>query len=66
MLSMKMQDKLHLWESKGYKVKSTSVRFIVAWKPKDAPRDEKETAVILIDMAMKRNTNQNINEAASI
>lgn len=53
MLSIKMQDKLHKWEAKGYKASSASVRFIVAWKPKGAPKDEKETAVLLIDLRMK-------------
>lgn len=54
LLSIKMQDKLHSWEAKGYKAISASVRFIVAWKPKGAPKEEKETAVLLIDMKMKR------------
>ncbi len=59
MLSIKMQEKLHKWEAKGYKTSSSSVRFIVAWKPKGAPKEEKETAVLLIDMRMKMNTNKN-------
>lgn len=54
LLSIKMQDKLHKWEAKGYKATSASVRFIVAWKPKGAPKEEKETAVLLIDLMMKR------------
>lgn len=53
-LSQKMQGDLRLWAEKGYSVKSASVRFIVAWRPKDAPRDEKEHAVLLADLTLKR------------
>ena len=51
-LSTKMQGKLSEWEARGYKVKSASVRFIVAWKPKDAPKNEPETAVLLADLVL--------------
>ena len=51
-LSSKMQDTLSEWEQRGYKVKSASVRFVVAWKPKDAPKDEAETAVLLADLIL--------------
>ena len=51
-LSVNMQKTLAEWESRGYSVRSASVRFIVAWKPKDAPRDEAETAVLLADMIL--------------
>ena len=51
-LSLNMQATLSEWEEKGYKVKSASVRFIVAWKPKDAPKDEPETAVLLADLVL--------------
>lgn len=51
-LSSKMQGILSEWEQKGYKVKSASVRFVVAWKPKDAPKDEAETAVLLADLIL--------------
>ena len=51
-LSSKMQDTLSEWEQRGYKVKSASVRFVVAWKPKDAPKDEPETAVLLADLVL--------------
>ena len=51
-LSSNMQATLSEWEEKGYKVKSASVRFIVAWKPKDAPKDEPETAVLLADLVL--------------
>ena len=51
-LSSKMQRTLAEWEQRGYKVKSASVRFVVAWKPKDAPKDEAETAVLLADLIL--------------
>ena len=51
-LSLKMQDTLSEWEERGYKVKSASVRFVVAWKPKDAQKDESETAVLLADLIL--------------
>ena len=51
-LSQRMQATLSAWEEKGYKVRSAVVRFIVSWKPKDAPRDEQETAVLLADLVL--------------
>ena len=54
MLSMKMQEKLSKWEAKGYHVIDAKVRFIVAWKPKEAPKEEKESAIVLADLVMKR------------
>lgn len=51
-LSLKMQDTLSEWEERGYKVKSASVRFVVAWKPKDAQKNEPETAVLLADLML--------------
>ena len=54
MLSLAMQDKLAEWQKKGYQVLSASVRFVVAWKPKDAPKEIEETAVLLPDIVMKR------------
>ena len=51
-LSVKMQNTLSEWEQRGYKVKSASVRFVVAWKPKDAQKNESETAVILADLIL--------------
>lgn len=53
-LSIKMKEKLGKWEMKGYKVTDARIRFIVAWKSKDAPRDEKESAIVLADLVMKR------------
>lgn len=51
-LSLRMQSTLAGWEARGYKVKSATVRFIVAWKPKDAPKEEPETAVLLADLLL--------------
>lgn len=53
-LSIKMKEKLGKWEMKGYKVTAARIRFIVAWRSKDAPRDEKESAIVLADLVMKR------------
>ena len=49
-----MQDDISEWEAKGYMVKSASVRFVVAWKPKDAEDNEPETAVLLADLMLSR------------
>lgn len=51
-LSINMQTTLSKWEERGYKIKSASVRFVVAWKPKDAPKNESETAVLLADLLL--------------
>jgi len=51
-LSVKMQDTLTEWEKRGYKVKSASVRFIVAWKSKEAQKDESESAILLADLVL--------------
>lgn len=56
-LSQKMQAELAQWASKGYLVSSATIRFVVAWKPKDAPKDEKEYAVLLLDLELKKTTN---------
>lgn len=53
-LSSTMQSVLSSWIEKGYNVTSTSVRFVVAWKPKDAPMEEPESAVLLIDMRLTK------------
>ena len=58
-LSANMQQTLLYWKGKGYEVRSASVRFIVAWKPKDAPKEGQEIAVLLADLTLKR---QKINE----
>lgn len=54
-LSQGMQEKLKDWNDKGYKVCSASIRFIVAWKPKDAAKEEVEHAVLLLDLQMTLN-----------
>ena len=51
--SIKMNEKIGKWELKGYKVTTVKIRFIVAWKSKDAPKDEKESAIVLADLVMK-------------
>ncbi|MDE6159646.1 MAG: RecQ family ATP-dependent DNA helicase [Bacteroidaceae bacterium] len=51
-LSSKMRNTLSEWAERGYKVTSASVRFVVAWKPKDAPKNEPETAVVLADLTL--------------
>lgn len=51
-LSMNMQASLEEWSQKGYSVRSSTVRFIVAWKPKEAQKEEPETAVLLVDLLL--------------
>jgi ATP-dependent DNA helicase RecQ len=53
-LSTNMQSFLSSWIEKGYNVTSASVRFVVAWKAKDAPKEEPESAVLLIDMRLTK------------
>ncbi len=53
-LSQKMQSELCIWSEKGYFVSEASIRFIVAWRPKEAPKEEKEHAVLLVDLVLKR------------
>lgn len=54
MLSIKMKEVLADWTEKGYEVKNAKTRFIVAWKPKDAPKDEPESAVLLADLYLQK------------
>ena len=54
MLSKSMLAKLCKWESESYRVISARVRFVVAWKPKDAPQEEAESAVLLADLLLRR------------
>lgn len=56
MMSSRMQTTMSQWKDKGYNIKSSSVRFIVAWKPKDAPKEERESAVLLPDIVLSRST----------
>ena len=53
-LSSVMREKIVEWEKRGYKVKSASVRFVMAWKSKDAPKEESETAVLLADLVLSK------------
>jgi ATP-dependent DNA helicase RecQ len=51
-LSKKMQETLTEWLNRGYQVKTAYVRFVVAWKSKEAPSREPETAVLLADLVL--------------
>ena len=53
-VSARMKATIFYWEEKGYVVRSASVRFIVAWRPKDAKRSEPEIPVVLADMVLER------------
>ena len=53
-LSQKMQADLLSWDERGYSVSSSTIRFIVAWRPKDAPKEEKEHAVLLVDLCLTK------------
>ncbi|MGM9780204.1 MAG: UvrD-helicase domain-containing protein, partial [Prevotella sp.] len=55
-LSQKMQAELRLWREKGYTVIAASIRFIVSWRPKDAPKEE-EYAILLIDLTLNATHN---------
>lgn len=52
-LSQKMQADLAAWADKGYAVAAAAIRFIVAWRPKDAPRSTPEHAVLLLDLTLR-------------
>lgn len=53
-LSQKIMSELFTWNEKNYFVSDVSIRFIVAWRPKDAPKDEKEHAVLLVDLTLNK------------
>lgn len=53
-LSKDMRSKVAEWNGKGYIVRYGRVRFVVAWKGKDAPKDAPETAVLLPDIVLER------------
>lgn len=53
-LSKDMRSKVAEWNGKGYIVRYGMVRFVVAWKAKDAPKDAPETAVLLPDIVLER------------
>lgn len=52
-LSIRMQESLATWISRGYSICAASVRFIVAWKSKDAPKEQEETAVLLPELRLR-------------
>ena len=56
-LSNKIQRELCLWREKNYFVSDALVRFIVAWRPKDAPKEKKEHAVLLVDLTLNKELN---------
>ena len=51
-LSQAMQGTLQEWNRRGYGVKAAAVRFVVAWKSKEAAKEEPETAVVLADLLL--------------
>ncbi len=53
-LSARMQKEIETWAEKGYKPIKAKVRFIVAWKAKDAPKEEQKIAVVLADLLLKK------------
>ena len=55
-LSQKIMSELSTWNEKNYFVSDVSIRFIVAWRPKDAPKEEKEYAVLLVDLTLNNNS----------
>ncbi len=55
-LSKKMQKELCVWAERGYEVSSAAIRFIVAWRPKDALKEE-EYAVSLVDLCLSKKQN---------
>ena len=55
----KLEGILGSLREKGYEVVAASVRFVVAWKAKDAQPDEPESAIILPDLKLRRIEQQN-------
>lgn len=53
-LSKKIMSELSDWIEKHYSISDVSIRFIVAWRPKDAPKEEKESAVLLVDLTLSK------------
>ena len=52
--SVAMRKRLDNLKQLGYVPVSATVRFVVAWKQKDAPKTEKETPVLLADITLRR------------
>lgn len=53
-LSKKIMSELSGWEEKDYSISDVSIRFIVAWRPKDAPKEEEESDVLLLDLTLSK------------
>ncbi len=53
-LSKNMRKKLGEWTEKDYSVISATIRFIVAWRPKNAPQNNNEHAVLLADLLLRK------------
>ena len=50
-----MRDSLeHYWQEKGYVLQSATSRYVVAWKPKDAPKSNGEHAVLLAALTLSK------------
>jgi len=56
-LSQKIMSELCSWSEKNYFISDVAIRFIVAWRPKDAPKEEKEHAVLLVDLTLNKKLN---------
>ena len=52
--SKAFREKLNTLRKKGYQIIGAEVRFILAWKDKDAAADEEENAIILPNLYLKR------------
>lgn len=55
-LSNRMRESLKSWGDRGYRVSSAIVRFVVAWKEKDADQNQPETAVLLPELTLVKTT----------
>ena len=53
-LSKKIMSELSGWKEKDYSISDVSIRFIVAWRPKDAPKEEEESDVLLLDLTLSK------------
>ena len=53
-LSKKIMSELSGWKEKHYSISDVSIRFIVAWRPKDAPKEEEESDVLLLDLTLSK------------
>ena len=52
--SKAFQRKLDALHKKGYRIVSAEVRFVLAWKAKDAAADDEEKAIVLPNLYLKR------------